>query len=199
MEELAHSPLVQWLLGLGWIDRIALALVVIACLRGLAIGLLREAFSVAAVASAFVAIRLWTDPGAAWLMDHAFFGLELRATQARLLAGALLALVSVLAVGGIGGFVRSRFHAAGLGLLDRLAGGLLGTVEGGLVVAALLIALSAVAGPDHAILGGCRSLELLARARALAGAPDVAAPPPPPETDKDHRATSARSPDAQTL
>ena len=89
--------------------------------------------------------------------------------------------------------------AVGLGLLDRRAGGLLGTVEGGLVVAALLIALSAVAGPGHAILGGCRSLELLARARALAGAPDVAAPPPAPEAEPEHRAPSARSPDAQTL
>jgi uncharacterized membrane protein required for colicin V production len=197
VEALAHSPLAQWLLGLGWIDRIALTLVVIAFLRGLAIGLLREAFSLAALASAFAAIRLFADPFASWLMDHAFFGLELRAHQARLAAGALLGLVTVLGVGGIGAFVRARVHAVGLGVVDRLAGGVLGTLEGGLVVAALLIALSAVAGPDHAILGGCRSLELLARARAAAGvpAPDVAAPPPP---ERESRAPSP-SPDAQAL
>ena len=47
MEALTDTELFRALAGLGWIDRVALGVVVIATLRGLWIGLLREAFSVA--------------------------------------------------------------------------------------------------------------------------------------------------------
>lgn len=180
MESLADSPLVKLLASLGWIDRVALGLVAIALLRGLWIGLLREAFSVAAIAAAFIAVRLWTDPTALWLLEQMPFDVTFSERSARLAGGALVAIGALFVVVAIGGFVRKRVHQTGLGLLDRLFGGALGAAEGALLAGIALIGFIALVGPQHEVLRGSRGIELLAEARALAGEalPDVAAPPP---------------------
>ncbi|MBM4381878.1 MAG: CvpA family protein [Deltaproteobacteria bacterium] len=179
MEALTENEFVRWLAELGWIDRVALGVVTLAMLRGLWIGLLREAFSLAALAAAFVAVRLWTDPTAAWLMGSAPFGLELSQRQASIAGGLLVGLGAMLVVVAVGGFVRKRVHATSLGLLDRLLGGALGGAEGALLVGLALVGFTAFVGADHDVLAGSRSIELLAEARSLAGElPDVAAPPP---------------------
>jgi membrane protein required for colicin V production len=167
------------LAALGWIDRIALGIVVLAALRGLWIGLLREAFSIGALAAAFIAVKLWTEPATAWLLKQAPFHISLSHRQATLVGGTLVALGAALVVVAVGGFVRKRVHATPLGLLDRLLGAALGTAEGALIVAVALVGLVAFVGPDHEVLAGSRSIQLLARARVLANElPDVAAPPP---------------------
>lgn len=185
MEALADNPLVKLLASLGWIDRVALGLVAIALLRGLWIGLLREAFSVAAIAAAFIAVRLWTDPTALWLLERSPFDVTLSERMARLAGGALLAVGALFVVVAIGGFVRKRVHQTGLGLLDRLFGGALGAAEGTLLAGVALIGLIAVVGPEHEVLRGSRGVALLAEARELASEalpelalPDIAAPPP---------------------
>lgn len=180
MDSLADSSLVQWLASLGWIDRVALGLVVIAVLRGLWIGLLREAFSVAAIAAAFIAVRLWTDPVALWLLEKMPLDYTFSERTARIAGGVVVALGALLVVVAIGGFVTKRIRAGGLGLLDRLFGGALGAAEGALLAGVALIGLMTVVGPDHEVLRGSRGVELLeqARARAHGVLPDVAAPPP---------------------
>jgi membrane protein required for colicin V production len=176
---LTDTELFRALAALGWIDRIALGVVVLAILRGVWIGLLREAFSIGALAAAFVAVRLWTDPAALWLLDHAPFGLELSNRQAQIAGVALVAIGAMFVVVAIGGFVRKRVHAAGLGLVDRLLGGALGAAEGALIVAVALIGVVTIVGRNREVLAGSHSVELLMRARVIAGAPpDVAAPPP---------------------
>lgn len=177
----------QALAALGWIDRIALGLVAIAFLRGLWIGLLREAFSIGALAAAFIAIRFWTDPAALWLLEHMPFDIAFSERTARLAGGALVALGAVFVVVAIGGFVRKRVHAGGLGFFDRIAGGALGLAEGALLAGVALIGLIGLVGSDHEVLRGSRGVELLAEARALASGapPDVAAPPPSEEPDDD--------------
>ena len=189
MEALTDTELFRWLAGLGWIDRFALGVVALAMMRGLWIGLLREAFSIGALAAAFVAVRLWTDPAAFWLLDRAPFGIELTHHQARIAGGAGVALAAMFIVVAIGGFVRKRVHATGLGFLDRLLGGALGGAEGALVVGLLLIGVVAFVGEDHEVLSGSRSVHLLSRARGLAGElPDVAAPPREDEERRDEEA-----------
>jgi membrane protein required for colicin V production len=179
LESLTDTELFRWLAALGWIDRIALGLVVIAALRGLWIGLLREAFSIGALAAAFVAVKLWTVPATAWLLAHSPFDVSLSDRQAHLVGGALVGLAAAFVVVAVGGFVRKRVHATSLGLLDRLLGGALGGAEGALVAGLALIGVVAFVGPQHEVLSGARSVELLARARLLADElPDVAAPPP---------------------
>jgi uncharacterized membrane protein required for colicin V production len=153
--------------------------ILVAALRGLWIGLLREAFSIGALAAAFVAVKLWTAPATAWLLVHAPFEVALSSRQAHVVGGALVGLAAAFVVVAIGGFVRKRVHTTGLGLLDRLLGGVLGGAEGALVVVVALIGVVAVAGERHEVLANSRSVELLWQARLFAGElPDVAAPPP---------------------
>lgn len=179
MDALSDTELFRWLAGLGWLDRIALGIVAIATLRGLWIGLLREAFSIGALAAAFVAVKLWTEPAAAWLVEHAPFLSSLSERQSHVVSGALVGVLAAFVVVAVGGFVRKRVHATPLGWLDRLFGGALGSAEGALVVSVLLVGVVAFVGPDHEVLAGSQSVELLSRARVFADdLPDVAAPPP---------------------
>jgi membrane protein required for colicin V production len=179
VDVLTDTELFRALSTLGWIDRVALGVVVVAALRGLWIGLLREAFSLGALAAAFVSVKLWTDPATAWLLEHAPVDLSLSERQAHVLGGALVGLTAAFVVVALGGFVSKRFHAHGLGLFDRLLGGALGSAEGALFVAVALIGVVALVGSHHDVLAGSRSIELLSRARLFADElPNVASPPP---------------------
>jgi uncharacterized membrane protein required for colicin V production len=161
------------------VDVAASALLGVAVLRGLAIGMVREAFSVAALAAACVAVRLGTDPAAAWLEANALPGLG--PLGARILAGAAVGIGAALAVGLTGRVVRRGLHAVGLGLPDRLAGAAIGAAEGALVVAVALLLAIALLGRAHPLLAHSRALAAFERAERLArgelAAPDVAAPP----------------------
>jgi membrane protein required for colicin V production len=161
-------------------DLVALALVALAALRGLWIGVVREAFSLLALAAACVAVRLWLGPAEAWVAAHAPFAVG--PVAARVAAGALLALGALVAVALVGRVVRRGVHAAGLGFADRLGGGLLGAAEGGVVVALLVVLLAGALGRGHPLLAESRVARALSGvervARSAVDAPDVAAPPP---------------------
>jgi membrane protein required for colicin V production len=161
--------------GLSAIDVACGVILGVAVLRGVWIGLVREAFSIAALAGALVAVRLFTAPVASWLRHEA--GLEAGDLALRVAAGALVAVTVVLAVAVAGRLLRRGLRAAGLGWADRLGGGLLGGAEGLLVAGVLLWAVVALLGRDHAQLAGSRAVAALDEARRVA-APDVAAPPP---------------------
>ena len=53
------------------VDLLALCVLSIAVLRGLFLGLIREAFSLAAIGAACVAVRWFAEPAAAWLEARA--------------------------------------------------------------------------------------------------------------------------------
>ena len=168
--------------SLGAVDAAALAVLAVAVVRGLWIGVIRESFSLASIAAACLAVRFATAPAAALLLEHGPAGLA--PLPARIGAAVGVALGTVIAVRLAGRILRSGVHAVGLGLADRLAGGLLGAAEGALVLAlALLLGLTAL-GREHAVLAGSRAVRALDETRAWAGlAPDearphVAAPPP---------------------
>jgi hypothetical protein len=76
--------------------------------------------------------------------------------------------------------VRRGVRGAGLGLLDRLAGLLLGATEGAVVVAALVVGLAALLGRDDDALAGTRTLAALEATEAALGveAPAVSTGPP---------------------
>jgi uncharacterized membrane protein required for colicin V production len=161
------------------VDAIALAVLAIALFRGLAIGMVREAFSVAALAAACIAVRLGTAPAAAWLLANALPGLG--ALGAKILAGAAVGLGAAIAIGLLGRLVRRGVHAAGLGLPDRLAGAAIGAAEGALVVGVALLAAITLLGRDHPTLARSRVLGAFEQAERVArgdlAARDVAAPP----------------------
>jgi membrane protein required for colicin V production len=162
------------------VDVAALAVLGGALVRGLSIGMVREAFSVAALAAACVAVQFGTAPAAAWLLENA--DPDLGPLGARVLAGFGIGLAALVGVGLVGRAVQRSVRFVGLGLADRLAGGAIGAAEGALVVGVALFAALTLVGRSHPLLAESRVLAALERAERLArGAPeaarDVAAPP----------------------
>jgi membrane protein required for colicin V production len=165
--------------GLGPIDMVALAVLLMAALRGMALGLIREVFSLGALAAAVVAVRVWNEPFAHWLERTA----GLPHYLVPWLAGALLVAGVVTAVAMFGRMMRQGARTVGLGFFDRLGGAAIGVAEGALAAGVLLFMIGGVLGRDHSLVANSRSFALLERAEhQLAAAreaqrPDVAAPP----------------------
>jgi membrane protein required for colicin V production len=166
------------MLGLGPIDVIAGAILLIAALRGMSLGLIREAFSIGALAAAVIAVRVWNEPFAHWIQRAS--GNQLPAYLLPWVAGMLLAIAVIAAVGTFGRVMRQGARAVGLGFFDRIGGAAIGAAEGVLAAGVLLLALGGMLGHDHALLTSSRSFALLQSAERFADAkpaPDVAAPP----------------------
>lgn len=167
------------------LDVVAVTVLALGIARGLAIGLVREAFSLAAVAAAVFAVWHFGDTATAALAPRIGNALPAEAVHALAVAG--LGFGTLLAVGLLGRVVRRSVRLVGLGLLDRLAGGCMGALEGALVSALLLAGASFVLDPGHPWLAQSQAVAVFERARANlapAGASpalvhDVAAPAPP--------------------
>ncbi|HEX5066250.1 MAG TPA: CvpA family protein, partial [Myxococcota bacterium] len=163
------------------VDWVAGAILALAALRGLYLGLIREVASVASLLAACFVVRRFTPDVAAWMLRSADGGID--PALAPWLAGAALAFGTIAAGALIGRVLRRGAELAWLGLPDRIGGALLGVAEGALVCAILLVGLTSVVGRDHALLAGSRSVAALERLEEMAGAGprgiDVAAPPPP--------------------
>lgn len=162
------------------LDVVALAVLAVALLRGFFIGAVREAFSLAGLAAACIAVRLGAGPGGLWLAERA--PVDLGVFAAKIAAGALIAIAVVFGVAIVGRFVRRGVRLAGLGMADRLAGGVLGATEGAIVVALLLMLGITAVGRDHPALADTRALVAFEEAERIAashgdGLPAIAAPP----------------------
>jgi membrane protein required for colicin V production len=162
------------------VDLIAGAILALAILRGLFLGLIRELSSVASLVAACFVVRAYTPELAAW-MARRWEG-SLPEEIAPWLAGAALAAGTLAAGAVLGRLLRRGARLAWLGMPDRVGGALLGAAEGVLVCAIGLLALGALIGRDHRLLAGSRSVAALERLEQIAAgvAPDVdvAAPPP---------------------
>ena len=149
------------------LDAIVGVLLVLATLRGVWIGAVGEVFSLAGLAAAAYVVRTWRLPAGAWLATHS--PIEMTELAARVLAALGLGLATLLAVALLRQLVRRGVRGAGLALADRVAGALLGAVEGALVAAALVFGLAALLGRDDETLVGTRSLAAYEWAEAAAG------------------------------
>jgi membrane protein required for colicin V production len=164
------------------VDWIAGAILVVAILRGLFLGLIRQVVSIASLLAAAVVVRRYTPEVASWMERSSHGGIQ--PALAPWLAGAALALGTLLAGALLGRLLRRGVQMAWLGLPDRLGGALLGAAEGVLVCAILLLALTSLVGRDSSLVAGSRSIAALERLEQIADRvsprlPDVAAPPPP--------------------
>jgi membrane protein required for colicin V production len=165
------------------VDVATLAILTAAVLRGLFIGMIREVFSLGALAAACIAVRLGTAPAADWMLLE--LPLEISLLAARIVAGAVIAVAVIVSVAAVGRVLGRGVRWAGLGFADRLAGGVVGAAEAALVVVILMLFAVALAGRDHPYLADSQTLAAFESAERLAHQtnatlPAVALPPPDP-------------------
>ena len=162
------------------IDLAALAILILAALRGLFIGLIREVSSLGGLAAACIAVRLGAVPAADWMLLNLPW--ELSPLTARIVAGAVIAIAVIVSVATVGRILRRGVRWAGLGFADRLAGGVLGAAEGALVIVLLMLLSIALVGRDHPQIANSQTLATFESAERLvqqsgATPPSVALPP----------------------
>jgi membrane protein required for colicin V production len=150
----------------------------IAMLRGLFLGLVREAFSLASLGAACITVRLFHADVGSWLGDLSDG--RIGPAVGPWLGGALVAVFTIALVVFAGRLLRRGVRWAGLGWADRAGGALLGAAEGALVVGVLLVLAGSLLGRSHPVLQTSRSFAALEQLESLAQQPpaDVAAPPP---------------------
>lgn len=173
--------------NLAPVDYVVIGILLIAVLRGMGRGLLRETFSMGSLAAAVIAVRLYYVEVSQWLMTI---------TEGRIgemvapwLAGVLLTVGAIGATALVGRMVRRGAKTVGLGWADRTGGALLGTAEGLLVAGAIIGLVGYFVGRSHPVIAQSRSLvyfeelERMVRDGELPDIdlplPQVAAPPPP--------------------
>lgn len=159
------------------IDVIALAIVGLASLRGLWIGLIREGLSLATVGLATIVTRLYVDPLAVWLTEKTAG--ELTGRTSLWIAGVLIVVATIAVLAIVGRLLQRGAEAAGLGWADRMGGGALGIAEGGIVASILVVIALWIVGPDHAATREARSVEIVAKLRSWRESgelPSVASP-----------------------
>jgi membrane protein required for colicin V production len=151
----------------GIVDLAAAVILAAAILRGLWIGLVREAFSLAALACAVFAVRRFAEP----IADDVAASYGLDPLLATAIAGAGVAVATILGVAVIGFAIRRALRASGLGLADRVGGAVLGACEGALFVALILFGVITVTGRNDPLIAGTRSLAAFEAAERWLGVP----------------------------
>ena len=146
------------------IDLLAITVLVLAVVRGIWIGLIREGLSLAAIGLCTIVTRVFLDPVTSRLVE--FSGGEVSGKAAVWIAGVLLVMVTVLACGLVARLIRRGVVFAGLSWADRVGGGALGLAEGAIVAAILVLVALWLVGPEHPATEGARSVEIVERWRA---------------------------------
>jgi len=155
----------------GVIDVVALAVIGLAVLRGLWIGMLREAFSLAALATAVFAFRALRSPVADEIAMRTHWD-PLIATAA---AGGLVVITALLFVSLVGAIVRRLVSSAGLSFFDRLAGAAVGAAEGALLVGLALFGATEIFGAKDPLFTGSRAVAIFQSFAKHGEAPDLPA------------------------
>jgi uncharacterized membrane protein required for colicin V production len=147
------------------LDGLVLALFLLTTARGLAIGLIREGFSIAALAGACIAVATFRVPAAQWLL--ATFDPAVPESIAPWIAGAAIFVIMIAVVGRSGRFVRRGVRAVRGGWADRVAGGVLGAAEGFLLAMLVVVGALWLLGRDSQAVSNSISVQVYDRARAL--------------------------------
>jgi membrane protein required for colicin V production len=140
-------------------DYVVVALFALALVRGLFRGLLREVFSIGALALAVVVVRLFNADVAHWLLVNNEGDLSPQASTG--LAGLLLVVGTIGAMSLVGKVTKHGAKAAGLGWADRAGGAVIGAAEGVLVAAVAVAVATHVMGEEHEMLVASQSVKAL--------------------------------------
>ena len=164
---------------LPFIDLAVATVLAIAIGRGIWIGLIREGFSIAAIAAATIVTRFAVDPLSIRLTE--LTAGEISGRAAVWIAGVVLVVATILVVGALARLLRRGAKFAGLGWADRIGGGALGLAEGAVISTILVLLALWLVGPAHPTLAGSRSLAIVEQLQALHdedALPAVTAPGP---------------------
>jgi len=138
------------------LDGIVLTVLLAALARGVFRGIVREGFSMAALAVAVLVTRATAGPAGVWLNTRTDG--QIGAIAAPWIAGIIIAFFTAVFMGLIGRLLRKGVRMAGLSWADRVGGAALGLAEGALI--AILVVLFAVwiVGREHPSVADSRSL-----------------------------------------
>jgi len=140
----------------GVIDVAALAVLGLAVLRGLWIGIVREAFSLAALAAAIFAFRALRAPVA----DEIAMRTHWDPLIATAVAGGAVVIAALLSVALVGAIVRRLVDSVGLSSIDRIGGAVIGAAEGVLVIGLALFGATEVLGTRDPLFVHSRAFEI---------------------------------------
>ena len=124
--------------SLSTFDWVLVGLVVVSAALAFRRGMIKVVFSFVGVAAGTVLAGWYSLQGAMWL--HGWIGSML---AARMVAFVGILLLVTLLCSAAAQLVRRTVKAAGLGMFDRLLGGLFGAARGGLLGVALVLAIAA--------------------------------------------------------
>jgi membrane protein required for colicin V production len=159
------------------VDLLAATVVGIALLRGLFLGLVREAFSLGSIAAAVIAVRFFAPSFGDWLARVSSGSIG--PTVAPWIAGAAIVVITIVAVGIAGRWIKRGVSAAGFSWADRAGGGILGAAEGALLVVVVVGLLTTFLGRDHDSVRGSHSLAALEELESMAQDRDIDVSAPP--------------------
>jgi len=138
------------------IDVVVLVILGLALLRGLWIGVVREAFSLAALAAAIFAFRALRAPVAEEIAMRTQWDPLIAAAA----AGGAVVIAALVFVTLVGAIVRRIVRGAGLSFVDRLGGAVIGLAEGALIVGLALFGATELLGPKDPLLSGSRAVAM---------------------------------------
>ncbi|MEY2716328.1 MAG: Colicin production protein [Planctomycetota bacterium] len=128
--------------GLGWIDASALSVCAVFGIIGIFKGLIWQVSRVAILVAAYYSTVEFGEPLTSVLLDWTNTGPDAptddQSTTARIFAYVFLFLFVLVGLSLFALFLQSLARKAGLGFYDRLFGGALGALTGGIVVVVLL-------------------------------------------------------------
>ena len=110
------------------IDIAVFAILLLAIVRGMFVGMIREGFSVAAIGAVVLGAVYGAGPTGLWL-DTATAG-EIGGSASKVLGGVFAGIASGVVVGAAGRYLRRGARVVGLGMADRIGGAAIGAAEG---------------------------------------------------------------------
>ena len=136
-------------------DIVVLVLIGVPALLGLWKGLVRQVIGLAGVAAAYIVAMKFFAPLAARYLSG------FRPATGSVVAFLVIFFACLIAASLIGWVVEKVVGAAGLGILNRIGGGILGGAKGYLIVSVVVMMLIAFMPPHSSIFRGSRTMKYI--------------------------------------
>jgi len=134
-------------------DIIVLAVVGVLMLLGLWKGLVRQIVGLAGVAAGYVIAMKFYGPLAAKFLTG------FRPATGRVISFLAIFIACIIAASIIGWIAEKLMHTTGLGILNRIGGGILGAMKGYLIVSVVVMIMVSFLPPDSGVFKGSRSMK----------------------------------------